>query len=224
MDGAEGEEHVLRFPAGSTLFASGYEAFELSDEAERQHMLALQARYSRGWGSLTNQAGQDDDEHEDEENGDGPLMDGSGTRRLQRPWYADDTGARNAERFDCVLPLVLRHPHTGRHSVFCEPIAMVQLEPELPGDGSNALSWDESHDIVSRAWRRATVPERVLVWDWRPNDVILWDSRCIMHSRTPYKLYAPAEADAPRGSRLMHNMRIAVELGEAGVQSAGAKL
>ena len=149
-------------------------------------------------------------------------MDLSGTRRLRKPWYADDTA--NTKRFDCVLPLVLRHPQTGRHSVFCEPIAMVQLESTVPGDGSNALSWDESHDIVSRAWRRATVPERVLVWNWQPDDVILWDSRCIMHSRTPYKLYAPVEADAPRGVRVMHNMRIAVELDEAGVQSRRARM
>jgi alpha-ketoglutarate-dependent taurine dioxygenase len=238
QDGEDEREHVLRFPAGSTLFASGYDAYERSTEAEQQKMLALQARYSRGWGSLANSGGgSDSDEAEDDivverDSDDGfsstaPVMDGSGTRRMQKPWYANDED--NAARFNCVLPLVLRHPQTGRHSVLCEPIAMVQLEPLAPGDGSDALSWDESHDLVSRAWRRATVPDRVLVWDWSPGDAIFWDSRCILHSRTPYMLYAPDESEESggvgiRGERLMHNMRISVDLDEAGVLARSARL
>ena len=37
--------------------------------------------------------------------------------------------------------------------MFCEPVALVQLEP-MHSDGSAALSWEESHSVVSRAWRR----------------------------------------------------------------------
>ena len=106
MDGAQ-RGAWLQFAAGSTLFASGYDAYELAPETEQQVMLTLQARYSRGWGSLTNVAGQHDEEHDEDRDGDGPLMDLSGTRRLRKPWYANDTA--NAKRFDCVLPLVLRH-------------------------------------------------------------------------------------------------------------------
>jgi hypothetical protein len=45
----------------------------------------------------------------------------------------------------------------------------------------------------------------------------VWDPRCVLHSRTPYKLYAPAEAGAVRGARFMHNLRITVNVDEAGI-------
>ena len=33
---------MLRFPAGATLFASGYDAYELAPQAEQRRMLGMQ--------------------------------------------------------------------------------------------------------------------------------------------------------------------------------------
>ena len=47
----------------------------------------------------------------------------------------------------------------GPSQVFCEPIRLLCLETE----GGAMLSWEESQQMVSRAWRRAITADKVFV-------------------------------------------------------------
>lgn len=81
---------------------------------------------------------------------------------------------RTRERFGIGVehPLVRRHPHTGRKSLFVAGYFMdhvVGMEPE------------ESRALLDFLMAHATRPERVIRWGWRPDDLVIWDERRTMH-------------------------------------------
>ena len=82
-----------------------------------------------------------------------------------------------------VCPLVVQHPRSGRCAIFCEPVAMRRLEL-LPGAQllhpapPPTFSWEDSQALVSEVWRRSfEVPGRVLAWEWREGDVVVYGAR-----------------------------------------------
>jgi taurine dioxygenase len=78
-----------------------------------------------------------------------------------------------------VHPLVRLHPESGRRALYlgrrCPPPTSHVVE----------LSDAESDALLDELWTNATRDE--FVWghdDWRPGDVLMWDNRCTLHTRT----------------------------------------
>ena len=102
-----------------------------------------------------------------------------------------------------VHPIARTHPETGRTALY--------LGRRYAAPSSHIVELDEaeSEALLDELWAAATRPE--LAWthaDWRPGDVLMWDNRCTLHSRT--------EVD-PTQAREMHRTLIR---GEAVVAAA----
>lgn len=73
-------------------------------------------------------------------------------------------------------PLVRRHPHTGRASVYLA--SHIKRVLELDEAGSDAL--------LAELMARCTRPEFVYRHRWRADDLVIWDNRCTMHRGRPF--------------------------------------
>jgi len=86
-----------------------------------------------------------------------------------------------------VHPLVRVHPDTGRKALY--------LGRRYASPSSYIVELDdaESESLLDTLWARATRP--ALRWShaWRPNEALLWDNRCTMHSRTAADPTQPRE-------------------------------
>jgi alpha-ketoglutarate-dependent taurine dioxygenase len=98
-------------------------------------------------------------------------------------------------------PLVLMHPTTRRRSVFVHTVNMMRLEDMETGEW---LSWEASQALVCKLFQRVVRPDRSVVHNWRPNDVVFWDNRCTLHSVTPSDFFVNVGA-----RRLMHRISLA---------------
>jgi alpha-ketoglutarate-dependent taurine dioxygenase len=193
------------FAAGATLFADNRLAYELAPPEEKVLLRTLQARY---WGK-SYARGRDSY----------PLMSDSGLRVVHPP---ADLSELDMD-VSWTQPLVLDNPGTGKSSIWCETVMLARLEP-MDGCHGEALSWEDSQALIARVWGRAATQENILAVDWRPGQVIFWDNRSLLHSRTPTDYYStPLDKSKPDGSveytaegpgmqRLMHNMRISVDV------------
>ena len=91
-------------------------------------------------------------------------------------------------------PLVRVHPATGRTALY------LGRRYAAPSSHIVELPDDESEALLDELWAAATAAD--IVWthdDWRPGDVLMWDNRCTLHSRT--------EVD-PTQAREMHRTLI----------------
>jgi taurine dioxygenase len=96
----------------------------------------------------------------------------SGTRRLAN----DTTGIeRMAEQKrinpPVAQPVVRVHPETGRKALYIG-------EKVKRFDG---MTEEESRPLIEYLVRHATRPEFVYRHQWRRNDILAWDNRCVMH-------------------------------------------
>jgi taurine dioxygenase len=87
-------------------------------------------------------------------------------------------------------PLVRTHPITGRPALFLGRRRNAYI-PEL--------SVEESEALLDRLWAHATQPQFCWTQSWRPNDLLIWDNRCVMHRRDPFD---------DRHERVMHRTQI----------------
>jgi len=76
------------------------------------------------------------------------------------------------------FPLVRTHGETGRKSLFLGR----QGEGHIVG-----LTPEESNELLRALWEHATRPEFVWTYRWKLGDVLVWDNRCTLHSRTEFK-------------------------------------
>lgn len=245
---ARSTEESLVFQGGATCFASTYEAYELCSQNEKTYLDGLKVRYWSNpsgfgrvrtdvyprmspcgtrvmspppkpegpvWQSLDSKAsswskasGSDGEDiitlAQRMRTSDGDS-DGHGG---EEPWEGEST-----EGFQ--QPLVLVHPQTGRRSVFVHTVNMMRLEE---ADGT-PLSWEASQQLICRLFQRVVVPDRAIVHNWTPGDVVFWDNRCCLHSVTPTDFYA-------KERRLMHRISLAsaYKVDEAAVSSPLSKL
>jgi taurine dioxygenase len=83
---------------------------------------------------------------------------------------------------EVVHPLVRRHPETGKETLHIAPrvIGSVIGIEGMEVHYSNALIDDLVKHITSEAY--------VYRHRWRPNDVVVWDNRCLLHSATTRNL------------------------------------
>ena len=72
-------------------------------------------------------------------------------------------------------PVVTVHPATGRRVLYINP----HFTERFAG-----MTEAESRPLIDFLVAGATVPENVYAHRWRPDDVLLWDNRCVMHRST----------------------------------------
>jgi alpha-ketoglutarate-dependent taurine dioxygenase len=72
-------------------------------------------------------------------------------------------------------PLVLRHPDTGRKVVYASPPYTRRVI---------GVSAEESDGILQRISASLEPPD--VVHRWRPNDILIWDNRAVVHRATAY--------------------------------------
>ena len=96
----------------------------------------------------------------------------SGTRKLAN----DNSGVVRAEEQKRINPPVAQpvvrvHPETGRQALYIG-------EKVKRFDG---MTEDESRPLIDYLVRHATRPEFVYRHQWKNNDILAWDNRCVMH-------------------------------------------
>jgi taurine dioxygenase len=96
----------------------------------------------------------------------------SGTRAIANT----DTGLPRADEQRRINPPVAQpvvrvHPETGRRALYIG-------EKVKRFDG---MTEEESRPLIEYLVRHATKPEFVYRHQWRPNDILVWDNRCMMH-------------------------------------------
>lgn len=84
-------------------------------------------------------------------------------------------------------PIVRTHGETGRNALY--------LAAETPSAWIVGLPIDESTEILADLWRRVALTEYHWVQSWQPDDIVMWDNRCLKHRRDGW----PAE-----DIRIMH--------------------
>jgi taurine dioxygenase len=73
-------------------------------------------------------------------------------------------------------PLVRVHPDTGRKALFFSEAGVTHI-PEL--------TRAESDHLVALLREHCKSPDFAMRWHWRPNDLALWDNRCVQHYAVP---------------------------------------
>eukprot|EP01052_Picozoa_sp_SAG31_P007386 SAG31_NODE_352_length_17229_cov_9.658669_11_plen_263_part_00 len=71
--------------------------------------------------------------------------------------------------------------------VMLNAIELDNLEETGPDGVTRALSWMDSMQFLIALLTPGTQPEHVLVQDWRPGQLVIWDNRSVWHSPTPYR-------------------------------------
>lgn len=83
---------------------------------------------------------------------------------------------------ECVHPLVIRHPETGRNVLYhgrSVTERVMELEKE------------ESDKLLQELLVYLEDPDHVYTHNWRKADLVMWDNRAVLHARTDFD---PAEA------------------------------
>jgi len=120
-----------------------------------------------------------------------PLVAVHDARRTFDRFQSDDLNRRRVDALTPVRhPVVRVHPETGERALFVNPVFTSHIEE---------LSRLESDRILALLYDHVALPEHVVRWRWRPDDVAIWDNRSTSH-------YAAADY---RERRVMHRVTIA---------------
>lgn len=71
-------------------------------------------------------------------------------------------------------PVVKTHPHSGRMALFLGRKGFGYIE---------GYPVEESDELLDALWQHMTRPEFIWEQVWRQGDLIVWDNRCVAHSR-----------------------------------------
>lgn len=88
-----------------------------------------------------------------------PLLGGANTGYLQ-------------EQMRSIHPVVRVHPETGRRALFVNELWTERLV---------GVSQQESDCLLAMLWKHSQAPEFTMRWNWRVNDLALWDNRSFQH-------------------------------------------
>ena len=86
-----------------------------------------------------------------------------------------DTSADVSDAPHWSHPLVIRHPETGRKSLFVDRLMTFRVE---------GMAHDESEALLNMLFDHSENPEFIYEHEWRLKDLIMWDNRCTIHGRT----------------------------------------
>jgi taurine dioxygenase len=105
------------------------------------------------------------------------------------------TTEQKAKTPDVVHPVVLKHPLSGRESIFVNE-----------GFTSHIIGMpeDESRDLLAQLYAHCTKPEFIYVHKWRAGDLIMWDNWATVHRATGG--YTPEER------RLLHRTTLTASM------------
>jgi taurine dioxygenase len=81
----------------------------------------------------------------------------------------------DAQRY--VHPIVTTHPGTGRKTVFANRL----MTKEIIG-----LPQNESDALLSELFEIEEQPGLIYAHQWQPGDLVIWDNRSCLHSRTDF--------------------------------------
>lgn len=71
-------------------------------------------------------------------------------------------------------PIVRTHPETGYNALYLG---------RRPNAYVNGLSIEDSEALLNELWTHACQPHLAWGHQWRVNDLVVWDNRCVMHRR-----------------------------------------
>ncbi len=80
----------------------------------------------------------------------------------------------NAERPGAIHPLVVRHPETGRASLYLG---------RRPNAWIVGLSDGESDALLDALWAHIHTGAAFWAQTWKAGDLVIWDNRCTLHRR-----------------------------------------
>ena len=158
-----------RAPAegAATCFADTAAAWEALDEEERRRLEGLEAVCSLA------------------------HHDAKISKRV--PDYPTLTPRERAANPARRVPLVLRHPATGRPALYGVNSSTCRVVPRgAPVDPAEMDRHDlqgeedSSVSLLRDLLPRATAPEFTVVWQWREGDLVVWDNRSTLHCATGY--------------------------------------
>ena len=111
---------------------------------------------------------------------------------IEHPDWPEMTEDEKARMPPVAHPLVRTHPETGRKALYLSAMKGLMVEgwPE-----------DEGRTLIDELMDFAGQPRFVNAYHWEVGDVVIWDSRCLLHRSTDF--------DTTRYQR--HLLRTAVE-------------
>jgi alpha-ketoglutarate-dependent taurine dioxygenase len=96
----------------------------------------------------------------------------------------------NAERPGAIHPLVVRHPETGRPSLYLG---------RRPNAWIVGLTDADSDALLDELWAHVQQGPHLWAREWRQGDLVIWDNRCTLHRRNQLD---------PSLRRLMHRTQV----------------
>jgi len=75
-----------------------------------------------------------------------------------------------------VHPVVLVHPETGRKALYVSESFTTRIVELAPA---------ESAAVLAMLFRHIEKPDFCARWQWRANDIAMWDNRCVQHYAVP---------------------------------------
>ena len=87
------------------------------------------------------------------------------------------TAQQQQQLTGAIHPIVRIHPETGRPALYVNPGFTVSIEGTSEADSKTLLA-----ELAQYATAENVVTRHI----WSPNDLVLWDNRCMMHHATPY--------------------------------------
>ena len=118
---------------------------------------------------------------------------GAGAAHLNDPDndQGDRYGNPDAATQDVWHPVVIRHPLSGRKSLYVNPDFAVRID---------GLPEAESDELLQLLFEHAKRPEHIYRFEWEPGSIALWDNRATWHL---------ALNDYHGHRRLMHRITLA---------------
>ena len=89
---------------------------------------------------------------------------------------AEHKGNVDIHGAECLHPLIRVHPDTGRKALFYSEAGVVDIVELGPLEREHVLAMLREH---------VKSPEFFMRWKWSPNDLALWDNRCVQHFAVP---------------------------------------
>jgi taurine dioxygenase len=96
----------------------------------------------------------------------------------------------NAERPGAIHPLVVKHPETGRPSLYLG---------RRPNAWIVGLADKDSDALLDELWAHVQRGPHMWTQEWRQGDLVIWDNRCTLHRRNQLDPSLP---------RLMHRTQV----------------
>jgi len=91
------------------------------------------------------------------------------------PTLRPDKPSADAPRY--VHPVVIRHPGTGRPSLYVNRLMTARILGMPEAEGS---------ELLESLFAHMEQPQFIFEHAWRPGDLIMWDNLCTMHARRDF--------------------------------------